>query len=225
MPYVRVYDGEKGVREILLEKAETVIGCETGVDICLHDSTIAGRHAVIKPYEKGHLIEDLGSGSGILVNGHQMPRCQLAHEVTIHVGPCVMEYRTDDAERVADHKSDSPITQKLRDSFSVLPHEVKMRYRLIKGTPDKLFKTGDTLNFGDGGVLLPAAEGMDAAQCMEVEITPQDGTSRAFLGEVVAVLEDHATPQMCIKLHFLGKAKHEQLTQGAGEWCEVISPA
>lgn len=217
MPYLRIFDGESGSREYDITKPETVIGREAHmVDICLNDSTVSRRHALIKPYNDLHMIEDLGSSTGTFINGHKMECCQLAHGVNIQLGQCVMEYRT---ETKAGDSSD-PYYNELRKNFALLPTDVTLRYRKLKAKPKKIFKTGDTLNFGESGILLPSESPLPTDQCLEVEITPANGISRKFLGEVLALIEEGDTPEMCIKLHFISKSKHAELTQDADEWVD-----
>ena len=109
----------------------------------------------------------------------------------------------------------------LRKKFSLLPQGVSLRYRIIPGKPGQLFKSGDTLDFGAGGVLLPTEKALPRGQCLEVEITAKNGAPRSYAGEVLEILKDHATPEMCIKLHFVGKKKKEELTQDAGDWVDA----
>ena len=225
MPYLRVYDGQKGTQEFDLKKPEVVLGREEGkVDILIDDPAVSRRHAVIKPYGEAHMIEDAGSRTGVLVNGHAMPCSQLAHEVTIQVGPCVMEYRTDDAARTACLETANPMLRALRQRFTLLPAGVKLRFRTLAAKPTDLFRTGDTLDFGEGGVLLPWAAALTEGQCLEVEITSHGGKTRSYMGEILEVLKDRAVPELCIKLHFVGKQKQEAATKKAGEWVDAWPP-
>jgi len=221
MPYLRIYDGQKGSSEAVIDKPEFVIGRQAGVDVVIDDGAVSRRHAVIKPYNELHMIEDAGSRTGTFINGHKMPCCQLAHEVAIQIGPCTLEYRTDDASRTAAQASDNPMGRMLRQNFSLLPNNVQMRFRTIAGRPADLFKTGDTLDFGGGGMLLPMAKPLKQGQCIEVEIVGANGNARTYLGEVLEVLQDHALPELCIKLHFLSRQKHEAATQKAGDWVQA----
>ncbi len=219
MPYLRIFDGQQKSSEYELTKPEVVIGRnKDAVDILVDDPSVSLRHAVIKPYQELHMIEDAESRTGILVNGHPMPCSQLAHGVTIQVGPCVMEYRTDDQAKNEAQETGNPLMQNIRKKFSLLPQGVTLRFRVIPGKAEQLFKTGDTLDFGDGGVLLPMRQPLKRGQCLEVEITAKNGVPRSYAGEVLEILEDHATPEMCIKLHFVGKRKHAELTRDAGDW-------
>jgi len=221
MPYLRIYDGDTGARELEIKKPEILIGRQEGVaDILIDHPEVSRRHAVIRPYGEGHMVEDAGSQLGILVNGHPMPCAQLAHGVTIQIGSCTLEYRTDDAERAAAQANDSPLGRTVRHDFAPLPSDVHLRYRTIAGKAESLFHSGDTVAFGQKGVLLATASPLPKGQCLEVEIAPRHGALRRFLGEVREVLQDRAAPEMCIKLHLVGKHRHEALTQNAGAWAQ-----
>lgn len=55
-----------------LQKGIVVIGCDPKCDVVLADSTVAPRHGAIVNLEESHVVCDLGSDSGIFVNGERI---------------------------------------------------------------------------------------------------------------------------------------------------------
>ena len=78
--------------EILLtEGCELVIGRDEECDVRIDSRRISGRHAVLRPRDGRLVVEDLGSASGIRVNGEVMPRAELCPGDVLEIGGVLFE--------------------------------------------------------------------------------------------------------------------------------------
>jgi DNA-binding winged helix-turn-helix (wHTH) protein len=81
-------------REVLLRKAETIIGRDLDVDVHLESALISRHHARISIDGPNVLIEDLGSRNGTYVQGRRVDApMQLAHGDEIRIGPILLTFR------------------------------------------------------------------------------------------------------------------------------------
>jgi DNA-binding winged helix-turn-helix (wHTH) protein len=81
-------------REVLLRKAQTIIGRDLDVDVQLESALISRHHARISIDGTTVLIEDLGSRNGTFVQGRRVDApMQLAHGDEIRIGPILLTFR------------------------------------------------------------------------------------------------------------------------------------
>ena len=72
-----------------------MIGRE-GADLTLADDEVSRRHAVVRPVERGVVVEDLGSTNGTFVNGEQISTpVTLTLGSTLRLGNSVIEVELD----------------------------------------------------------------------------------------------------------------------------------
>ena len=72
--------------EIRLRKVKTSLGRDVECDICLDDSLVSNRHAVIERQDSRYEIEDLNSRGGLTLNGDPVHRHALKNGDTIGIG-------------------------------------------------------------------------------------------------------------------------------------------
>jgi DNA-binding winged helix-turn-helix (wHTH) protein len=81
-------------REVLLKKAQTIIGRDLDVDVQLESALISRHHARISIDGTSVLIEDLGSRNGTFVQGRRVEApMQLEHGDEIRIGPILLTFR------------------------------------------------------------------------------------------------------------------------------------
>ncbi len=71
---------------IELREDVTTVGSVVGNSIVLADPAVSRKHAGIRRMEGGYELADLGSTNGIYVNGHRLPKKNLAPGDVIRVG-------------------------------------------------------------------------------------------------------------------------------------------
>jgi adenylate cyclase len=82
--YITTTDGR--ISRFQLLKQETTIGRSKENDIVLLDHTVSRKHARITKTDQGHLLTDLGSFNGTLVNETSIQSALLKHEDMIRIG-------------------------------------------------------------------------------------------------------------------------------------------
>ncbi|HEY3451416.1 MAG TPA: GGDEF domain-containing protein [Myxococcales bacterium] len=77
----------------VLVKGPVTIGREPGVELCLQAEGVSRRHCRVYPQGAAHLVEDLGSRNGTLVNGERIvgPH-RLVPGDRLHLGRCVIKF-------------------------------------------------------------------------------------------------------------------------------------
>jgi len=88
--YVTTTDGRISSYQLL--KQETTIGRSKQNDIVLLDQSVSRKHAKITRTDQGHLLSDLGSFNGTLVNEASIESTLLKHEDIIKVGLNTLTY-------------------------------------------------------------------------------------------------------------------------------------
>ncbi len=86
MPTLYITTMEGRISSFRLLKEETTIGRSKDNDVVLPDHTVSRRHAKIDKTGQGHLLTDLGSFNGTLVNETLIQRVLLKHEDVIKIG-------------------------------------------------------------------------------------------------------------------------------------------
>jgi adenylate cyclase len=82
--YVTTTDGR--ISSYPLLRQETTIGRSKENDLVLHDHTVSRKHAKITKTDQGHLLSDLGSFNGTVVNETLIQSALLKHEDIIKIG-------------------------------------------------------------------------------------------------------------------------------------------
>ena len=88
--YVTTTDGR--ISSYALLKQETSIGRSKENDLVLLDQSVSRKHARITKTDQGHLLSDLGSFNGTLVNEALIQRALLKHEDVIKIGLNILTY-------------------------------------------------------------------------------------------------------------------------------------
>jgi len=92
MPTLHVTTTDGRISSIQLLKQETTIGRSKENDIVLLDHTVSRKHAKITRTDQGHLLSDLGSFNGTLVNETVIQSALLKHEDIIKIGLNTMTF-------------------------------------------------------------------------------------------------------------------------------------
>lgn len=211
MDYIRIYEGnEQGTREEVLTKKQILIGRgHTITDITINHDTVSRSHAFLKLENDHWFIEDANSRSGTYVDGKRISKqTLLKHGSTIQLGEATIEFRTGSCEGSGEFTHPerlNPLEKKMAISFRPLPKAVRIICRLLDLTPDQVFRTGDTLLVGSGGIAIPSENPLPQGSVIEVSLVTPNMPPKSFTGEVLAILNYHTTPEMCVKLHTMAK--------------------
>jgi pSer/pThr/pTyr-binding forkhead associated (FHA) protein len=92
MPTLHVVTADGRTTSYQLLKQETTIGRGKENDIVLLDHTVSRKHAKITKTGKGHLLTDLGSFNGTIVNETAVQSALLKHEDVIKIGLTTLTY-------------------------------------------------------------------------------------------------------------------------------------
>ncbi len=88
--YVTTTDGR--ISSYPLLRQETTIGRSKENDLVLLDHTVSRKHAKITQTDRGHLLSDLGSFNGTVVNGTSIRSAILKHEDVVKIGLNTLTY-------------------------------------------------------------------------------------------------------------------------------------
>jgi adenylate cyclase len=88
--YVTTTDGR--ISSYPLLRQETTIGRSKENDLVLLDHTVSRKHAKITQTDQGHLLSDLGSFNGTVVNGTSIRSAILKHEDVVKIGLNTLTY-------------------------------------------------------------------------------------------------------------------------------------
>lgn len=238
MPYLRLFGHDGIAREEPVDKERVILGRSPECDIVLPDAKASRQHAQIITETGKHILKDMASRGGTLVNGNPAAAHHLQHGDRIEIADIALEYRTDDLTETVDPgaatKQLTPReTQQARKrGYRYLPAGMGVAYRWIRCDPGRIFNPGDTLEVGDGGILIavtPETQPLNGNVILEVELGWPNGSSRRMLGEVMQTLppETRLVQAMCIKLHQLDSAKHKEIVDQCRchDWIRVAGPA
>jgi len=92
MPTLHITTTDGRISSYQLLKQETTIGRSKQNDIVLLDQSVSRKHAKITRTDQGHLLSDLGSFNGTLVNEALIESTLLKHEDIIKVGLNTLTY-------------------------------------------------------------------------------------------------------------------------------------
>jgi hypothetical protein len=213
-----------GVFEVDLPQSTFTIGRADEADLTLPDQTVSRVHARIA-LDQGHCtLEDADSTHGTTVNGKRIQRQVLRHGDSIVIAMYQLEFRTH-AELPGAAAAAARAKMLLRGEYCMLPSSAPLRFRILDIAPQDVFASGDTLELGCGGILIPIATPPDDGTCLELHITWPNQTSTDYLGEIQGVIHEESLHWLCVKLHSLPQEKHEATVECAqpGPWAEVLS--
>lgn len=80
------------VFQCFVDDARLTIGRDPGSDVVVDDPAASPAHAAVVPVGKDHILEDLGSAGGTVVNGARVERHILQHGDTIAFGALHLRY-------------------------------------------------------------------------------------------------------------------------------------
>jgi DNA-binding NtrC family response regulator len=97
-----VLEGPDAKRSIAGSEDEVSIGTADGNTLVLTDPTVSRHHVAIMPTARGHLVRDLGSTNGTVINGVVVERAYLAQNAVIAIGDTKVRFEvSDDDQRVS----------------------------------------------------------------------------------------------------------------------------
>ncbi len=221
-PYLKVFGPDIGAFEYELSAPRTTIGRADESDIKLGHQEVSRKHAAIT-YEDGlYVVRDLNSNHCTVVNGERIDSHVLRHDDTIQISQYVLQFQAHTRQTMASRAS-AKAERLLRATFRLLPSSMEARYRTFVSTQEEIFKPGDTLPVGQGGLLIQVSD-PPKDSCLELNLRWPDGREKRFIGEIMGVITDLGVHWMCVKLHVLQKRHHELIVGAAkpGPWINVF---
>lgn len=91
-PKLLIHSGTGHAEEHAVVGAETVLGSGDECDIVVEGKKVSARHAAIALGPTGHLVRDLKSQVGTLVNGVEVTERELVNGDTIQIGEVKMTF-------------------------------------------------------------------------------------------------------------------------------------
>lgn len=80
------------VHQCFVDKDEVGIGTDAGNVMAIEDPSVEARHATVLPVGNDHILEDLQSRTGTLVNGSRISRHILQHGDVVQIGSHFLRY-------------------------------------------------------------------------------------------------------------------------------------
>lgn len=223
MPLLRIFDISNGAREIDITSSEVILGrSKATADVCLIDNTVSRKHAKISCVGGKYLLNDLGSTFGTLLNNQKIKQAYLQFGDNIQLGSTVIEF-VDGTSLSGDDYFEEGTIDFLTKNFKSLPSGMKLKYRILKISPDDIFSTGDTIILGNGGLMLSQWLPVSSSDnILELKFIWPDGNCKDLLGEVIAVINDPCLT--CIKLHALPELKYAAVMDKVerGVWIDLL---
>ena len=221
-PYLKVFGPDTGALELDLTKSRLTIGRSDEADVVLPDPSVSRIHARITLRDGYYLLEDADSKHGLTVNEEPTQRRVLEHGDSIQISSYVLQFRTHaglaGAAAAAAHAK-----ALLHADFALPPSTMRLKYRVLSATAEDLFRRGDTLRIGQGGLLIPVLAAPGECTCVELHVFWPNRVSKRYLGEVLGVLAEGGMHWMCVKLHAVTKNVHESVVANGqpGPWIDV----
>jgi hypothetical protein len=223
-PYLRVFGPDIGVFEHELPRGNTTVGRSERADIRLRNVNVSRYHARITHSDNRYTFEDTGSTRGTEVNRQRVQTHALRHGDTIQIGLYTLQFRTHHAVPGA-RAAATRAKLLLQSEFCLLPSTMRLRFRTLELAPQNVFRSGDTLRIGHGGLLIPTPTRPDDAACLELHLSWPSDVSKRYLGEIMGAIEEARTHWMCVKLHTVpGSVQQAIVERGQpGPWIDVIA--
>jgi len=221
-PYLKVFGPDTGALELDLVKSTFTIGRSDEADIVLPDPSVSRTHARITLRNGRYVLEDTGSKLGVTVNDEPVEQRVLEHGDSIQIASYVLEFRTHPGLAGAEAAAARAKTL-LHADFALPPSIMRLKYRTLNAAPADLFRAGDTLRIGHGGLLVPALAPPGECTCVELHVFWPNRVSKRYLGEVLGVLAEGGLFWMCVKLHAVTRQTHELVVESGqpGPWIDV----
>lgn len=102
MPYLEVLNGPEVGQKVSLTQDPFFLGRDPNNHLPLTDRTVSRKHAVINLQENQHVLNDLKSLKGVLVNGVQKTEAVLEDGDEIAIGAVRLRFYADPDKKVAD---------------------------------------------------------------------------------------------------------------------------
>ncbi len=223
-PYLQIFGPDTGVFEFYLPYGSITMGRSDHADIWLPHHTVSRVHATIALDDGEYVLEDANSNFGTLVNGDRVDTHVLQHGDSIQISLYVLQFRTHPALPGASEAA-AQAKLHLRSKFCMLPSTMRLKFRAIEVTPGEVFRPGDTLTIGHGGLLIPTtfSPGEGENVCLELNLSWPTRQSKRYLGEIMGVIPRDGINWLCVKLHSVPREVHDVVVSAAapGQWTEV----
>lgn len=221
-PHLQVFGPGTGPFQFKLPAGSVTIGRSQHADIHLPHQTVSRVHATLSPCNGGHVLEDANSRAGTTVNSQRIDTHRLRHGDSIQITLYVLEYRTHAALPGAAAAT-ARAKFLLRTDFCLLPSTMRLRIRTLKVSPRDVFRPGDTLKVGNGGLLIPTPTPPPDAVCLELRMFWPNDHNKRYLGEIMGVIPDEHLHWMCVKLHTVPKDTHRLVVAASspGAWTDI----
>ncbi len=221
-PYLQVFGPDTGVFEYNLGEGVITIGRSDNAHVRLPHNSVSRVHALLAYREGQYVIEDAGSNYGVVVNSKRIQQHALQHGDTVQISLYVLQFRTHPVPAGASAAS-ARAKFLLRTEFCMLPSTMRLRFRPLNANPKEVFRSGDTLRVGHGGLLIPTTSSPGDTICLELSLCWPSQQTKCYLGEVMGVVEESDLFWLCVKLHSVPPEMHAAVLEGGdpGEWVNV----
>ncbi len=198
------------------------IGRSPHADVHLPHHSVSRIHATITRHDDQYILEDANSSYGTTVNGTKIDTHVLHHGDSTQITLYVLQFRTHAALPGAAAAA-AQAKWLLRSEFCQLPSSMRLRYRTLKVAPQQVFRPGDTLKIGRGGLLIPTFEPPPDNVSLELRLFWPNNQNKRYLGEIVGVIKGEVNEWLCVKLHSVPKETHRVIVAAAqhSEWIDV----
>jgi len=221
-PYLQIFGPDIGVFELPLPDHTLTVGCSENADIRLPHHTVSRIHATITPRKGQYVLEDANSSCGTTVNKKRVETHVLRHGDSIQISLYVLQFRTH-PQLPGAAQAAAQAKLKLRSEFCLLPSTMRLRIRKLKGDLREIFRRGDALKIGHGGLLVPVPTAEGYTACLELQLFWPNDQSKRYLGEILGVFPWETTNWMCVKLYSMPTERHKEIVAAAqsSEWIDV----
>lgn len=221
-PYLKIFGPDSGAFEYDLPQGTVIIGRSDKANIQFSHNTVSRIHASITYGEGGYVIQDANSNYGVIVNGKRVDRHVLHDGDSIQISVYVLEFHVQDSFGDAAAAA-AQAKRLLHSDYCLLPSTMKVQYRVFKCNPKEIFRSGDTLPVGRGGLLIASDTPPEDGVCMEVNLTWPNHKDKCYLGEILGSIPTGSRNWICVKLHVVPKELRESVVAAGnpGEWIET----
>jgi hypothetical protein len=222
-PHLQGFGPGTGPFEVDLPPTGSVtLGRSPHADVHLPHHSVSRIHATITRHDDQYVLEDANSSFGTTVNGAKVETHTLRHGDSIQITLYVLQFRTHSALPGAAAAA-AQAKWLLRSEFCQLPSTMRLRHRTLQVAPQEVFRPGDTLRIGRGGLLIPTFAPPPDGISLELRLFWPNNQNKRYLGEIVGVIKGEANDWLCVKLHSVPKETHRVVVAAAqhGEWIDV----
>lgn len=221
-PYLKVFGPDTGVFRVPLSEKRITIGRAESAQVQLNHPLVSRVHAFLVHDDGVYIIEDANSSHGTTVNGRPIETHTLRHGDSIQIAMYVIQFRTH-PELPGASEAAGRARQLLNSDFHLLPSTMSLRVRHLCVAAREIFRSGDTLTIGRGGLLVPVKDDPADAICLELDLIWPNDRSRRYLGEILGVIPIETLHWMCVKLHQVPREVHDVVVEAAApdEWIDI----